>query len=271
MFAEAKKVRGRTTKLYSIAEAALQRPDDTVGRVVFPAVGEGTLRAPVTEAKTYRARVRTVLTYYRRMPPKLPAAIEFKCNNTAYRPVMDALALFARYAEVPNKVRTCSFLDAAHQDHGPTRSRPESVPADDAALQPRRPAGGARSGVLDGMGQECESGARPAVGEEGRVHAPGGLTRPVRPAPQDLPGCCREKRQPEARSSRVGDRRWYPGRCPGAAIAPGVLASVHSGCDAPGRGCPIVSVRFAPGAPLLTAPHLASSRPIGWVVPVRAA
>jgi hypothetical protein len=138
MFAEAKKVRGRTTKLYSIAEAALQRPDDTVGRVVFPAVGEGTLRAPVAEAKTYRARVRTVLTYYRRMPPKLPAAIEFKCNNTAYRPVMDALALFARYAEVPNKVRTCSFLDAAHQDQGPTRSRPRSVPADDAALQPRR-------------------------------------------------------------------------------------------------------------------------------------
>ncbi|MDP9868599.1 MULTISPECIES: hypothetical protein [Streptosporangium] len=91
----------------------LQRPDDSVRTVVFPTVGEGTLRA-LAEAKadgmTYRARVRTVLTssyssYYRRMPPKLLASIEFKCNNTAYRPVMDALDLLARYADVPNKVR----------------------------------------------------------------------------------------------------------------------------------------------------------------------
>ncbi|WP_030164024.1 Tn3 family transposase [Spirillospora albida] len=114
MFAEAKKVHGKTAKLYSIAEAALQAPDDTVRKVVFPTVGEGTLRALVAEAKadakTYQARVRTVLTssyssYYRRMLPKLLAAIEFKCNNTAYRPVMDALDLLARYADVPNKVR----------------------------------------------------------------------------------------------------------------------------------------------------------------------
>ena len=39
------------------------------------------------------------------MLPKLLAAIEFKCNNTAYRPVMDALDLPARYADVPNKVK----------------------------------------------------------------------------------------------------------------------------------------------------------------------
>ena len=72
------------------------------------------MRALVAEAKAdekaYRARVRTVLTssyssYYRRMLPKLLAAIEFKCNNTAYRPVMDALDLLARYADVPNKVK----------------------------------------------------------------------------------------------------------------------------------------------------------------------
>ena len=76
--------------------------------------GEATLRALVAEAKTderaYRARVRTVLTssyssYYRRMLPKLLAAIEFKCNNIAHRPVMDALDLLGRYADVPNTVR----------------------------------------------------------------------------------------------------------------------------------------------------------------------
>ncbi|MEV5827983.1 hypothetical protein AB0L25_20695 [Spirillospora sp. NPDC052242] len=39
------------------------------------------------------------------MLPKLLAVIESKCNNTAYRPVMDALDVLARYADVPNKVR----------------------------------------------------------------------------------------------------------------------------------------------------------------------
>jgi hypothetical protein len=51
MFAEAKKVHGKTAKLYSIAEASLRRPDESVRKVVFPAVGEGTLRALVAEAK----------------------------------------------------------------------------------------------------------------------------------------------------------------------------------------------------------------------------
>jgi hypothetical protein len=43
--------------------------------------------------------------------PKLLAAIEFKCNNTAYRPVMDALELLARYADVPGRVRHFAGAD----------------------------------------------------------------------------------------------------------------------------------------------------------------
>ncbi|MGW5683011.1 Tn3 family transposase, partial [Nonomuraea sp. NPDC003754] len=114
--AEAKKVHRKTEKLFSIAEASLRAPEGTVRQVVFPAVpgGEATLQALVAEAKAdakaYKARVRTVLTssytsYYRRMLPKLLAAIEFKCNNTAYRPVMDALDLLQRYADIPNTTR----------------------------------------------------------------------------------------------------------------------------------------------------------------------
>lgn len=58
----------------------------------------------------FRARVRTVLTgsysrYYRRMLPLLLGALAFKCNNTAYRPVMDAVDLLGRYAPVSNRVR----------------------------------------------------------------------------------------------------------------------------------------------------------------------
>lgn len=114
--AEAKKVHRKTEKLFSIAEASLRAPEGMVRQVVFPAVpgGEATLKALVAEAKAnaraYKARVRTVPTssytsYYRRMPPKLLAAIEFKCNNTAYRPVMDAPDLLQRYADIPNTTR----------------------------------------------------------------------------------------------------------------------------------------------------------------------
>jgi hypothetical protein len=36
--------------------------------------------------------------YYRRMLAPLLAALEFRCNNSAYRPVVDAIDLLARYA-----------------------------------------------------------------------------------------------------------------------------------------------------------------------------
>jgi hypothetical protein len=47
MEAEARKVHRKTEKLFSIAEASLEKPDDTVRRVVYPAVpgGEATLKA----------------------------------------------------------------------------------------------------------------------------------------------------------------------------------------------------------------------------------
>lgn len=60
--------------------------------------------------------MRTVLrssytNHYRRMLPPLLAVLRFRCNNTAYRPVMDALDLLARYAGVDGK--TCR--DAAER------------------------------------------------------------------------------------------------------------------------------------------------------------
>lgn len=39
------------------------------------------------------------------MPSKLLTAIEFECNNTAYRLVMAALDLLQRYADIPNTAR----------------------------------------------------------------------------------------------------------------------------------------------------------------------
>ncbi len=36
--------------------------------------------------------------HYRRMLPAVLEALEFRCNNTVYRPLMDALELLRRYA-----------------------------------------------------------------------------------------------------------------------------------------------------------------------------
>lgn len=109
-----RRVRGKEGILFRLAEAAVDHPDDTVRAALFPVVGEGTLRDLVREAKAnkraFQARVRSVLhssytRHYRRMLPPLLAVLCFRCNNTAYRPVMDALDLLARYAGVDGKQR----------------------------------------------------------------------------------------------------------------------------------------------------------------------
>lgn len=94
--------------LVKVAESSLRSPDGTVRDVVYRAVGEDTLRDVVAEAKASAAKLkqtfRTVITgsyggYYREMLPKLLDALEFRCNNTAYRPVMDAVELLDRHKD----------------------------------------------------------------------------------------------------------------------------------------------------------------------------
>jgi len=105
-----KKVTGKENILFSIAEAALGAPDDAVREVVFPAVtgGERTLRELAHEFKTkgpvYRRTVQTTLRssytgHYRRGLIGLLDVLEFRSNNSAHRPVIDALTLIARYAK----------------------------------------------------------------------------------------------------------------------------------------------------------------------------
>jgi hypothetical protein len=92
-----------------MVDAALEHPDETVREALYPAVPGGvkTLSALARELKaTERAvaeKVRYQLRgsyshYYRRVLAPLLAALEFGCNNSAYRPVMDAVDLLARYA-----------------------------------------------------------------------------------------------------------------------------------------------------------------------------
>lgn len=110
LIGDLKRVRGKQGILFRLAQAAIEHPDDRVRDALYPVVGEATLRELVREAKAndraFAQRVRSVLHssysgYYRRMLPRLLAALDFRCNNTAYRPVMDALDLLSRYVERP--------------------------------------------------------------------------------------------------------------------------------------------------------------------------
>lgn len=86
-----KRVTCKQNLLFELADATLAHPDGVVRDVVFPVVGEQKLRDLVKEWKatgpTYRVTLRTVIRnsyqghYYRRMVPKLLAALEFHSNK----------------------------------------------------------------------------------------------------------------------------------------------------------------------------------------------
>jgi TnpA family transposase len=100
-------VGGKQALLYRIAGAAAERPDGSVREVLYPVVGEQTFRDLVREAKatgpTYRTTLRATIRssyrgHYRRAVLDLLAALDFRSNNDAHRPVIQALDLVRRYA-----------------------------------------------------------------------------------------------------------------------------------------------------------------------------
>lgn len=103
-----KRVTGKETLLRKIAEASLGTPDETVGEVIFPVVGgEQTLQDLVAEYRQkgteYQRQNRKVFkasysNHYRRGLIRLIGVLEFRSNNTAHQPIIDALKLIARYA-----------------------------------------------------------------------------------------------------------------------------------------------------------------------------
>ena len=102
-----KRVSGKQNLLFQLAGATLDQPDGIVREVVFPVVGEQTLRDLVKEWKatgpTYRTTLRTVIRnsykgHYRRMVPQILRTLDFRSNNRHHRPVIQALDLLKRYA-----------------------------------------------------------------------------------------------------------------------------------------------------------------------------
>lgn len=126
---EFRRVHGKNGILVRLAQAALDLPEEVVREAIYPVVGARTLADIVAEAKAnekaFNTRVRTKLRgsysrHYRRGLPKLLRALTFGCSNTAFRPVMDALALLDRYAD----------SDAVHYDRAETVPLEHVVPDD---------------------------------------------------------------------------------------------------------------------------------------------
>ena len=118
-----KRVSGKQSLLFDLAGAALEKPDGTVREVVFPVVGEQTLRDLVKEAKatgpSYKTTLRTVIRnsykgHCRRMAPDILQRLEFRSNNEHHRPVIQALDLLKRYAD--SKLQTFPAEEAVPLD-----------------------------------------------------------------------------------------------------------------------------------------------------------
>jgi TnpA family transposase len=111
MVSSFKRVRNKQHMLYRVAEAAVDRPDETVRDVVFPvAGGEQALRDVVAEFKAsspqFRKNVQVKLrasysNHYRRGLLKLIQALQFRSNNTMHAPIIDGIELVRRYANSP--------------------------------------------------------------------------------------------------------------------------------------------------------------------------
>ncbi|NER28184.1 MAG: Tn3 family transposase [Symploca sp. SIO1C4] len=103
-----KQVSGKTSLLFRLAEAAISQPDGTVREVLYPIVGEQTLKNLVREFKStgtaYREKVYTVMrssygNHYRRMIPLILNLLEFRSNNELHKPVIEALELLKKYTD----------------------------------------------------------------------------------------------------------------------------------------------------------------------------
>lgn len=109
LLSDLKRIAGKNTLLYQIAEASVTHPRGIVEEVVYPAAGGvHTLHDLVKESKAsgpaYRLSVQTHVhasykTHYRRMLPHLLDALEFRSNNALHQPVIEALALVKTYAD----------------------------------------------------------------------------------------------------------------------------------------------------------------------------
>jgi hypothetical protein len=114
---ELEKVEGKASLLFRLAEAALGNPEGMVREVLFPVIGEGTLQSLVNEyhakGPSFRRQVYTLIRrsyrhHYRRMLPLILTALRFRSNNSAHRPVIEALDWLRGHGEDRRKLILCT-------------------------------------------------------------------------------------------------------------------------------------------------------------------
>jgi len=107
LIGDLKRVAGKPALLFKLATASIAKPDGSVRDVIFPTVGEQTLHDLVAEGEAtgpvYRRHLQAVIhntyrSHYRRMLPLVLDALDFRSNNQAHRPALDALGIIARHA-----------------------------------------------------------------------------------------------------------------------------------------------------------------------------
>lgn len=112
LVSQIQKVYGKDLMLFSIAETCLSDPDETIRKKIYPVVGAQKLQNIVNEYKksgvTYQNIIHNHIRgsyarHYRRMVQPLLDNITFKCNNTEYQPILNALRLVTKYFDSGKK------------------------------------------------------------------------------------------------------------------------------------------------------------------------
>lgn len=107
-----KKVYGKDTILFNIAEVCLQQPDGTIRDNIFPIIGQDKLKSIIDEYKKKGPKYQSLLyqqirssyaSHYRRMIQPLLENVVFRSNNSEYQPILDALKLIKKYFD-SNKI-----------------------------------------------------------------------------------------------------------------------------------------------------------------------
>lgn len=109
---DVKKVYGKDTILFNIAEICLEQPDGTIRDKIFPIIGQDKLKNIIDEYKKKGPKYQSLLhqqirssyaSHYRRMIQPLLENVVFCSNNSEYQSILDALALIKKYFD-SNKI-----------------------------------------------------------------------------------------------------------------------------------------------------------------------
>ncbi|KTC69026.1 Tn3 transposase DDE domain protein [Legionella birminghamensis] len=109
---DVKKVYGKDTILFNIAEICLEQPDGTIRDKIFPIIGQDKLKNIIDEYKKKGPKYQSLLhqqirssyaSHYRRMIQPLLENMAFRSNNAEHQPILDALLLIKKYFD-SNKI-----------------------------------------------------------------------------------------------------------------------------------------------------------------------